>query len=113
YKVLETLAHEFYHFIQVWRDGDPDDFRRQFEQEFLQRAEQVRRAHPTWDPDRVGAATPAGHSREQDADRSAAGRLPLFKVEIDNGSWDQFLPVPDLEWYVRQNPDAGRLPGYR
>lgn len=102
YEVLHVLAHEFLHFIQLWNVGDSEAAHKNYMRIWLKIREQAEEQHPDWDDDMLSAAAHARHPSEQEAERLSGVRLSKYRMEIERGDWDQYLPIRDLGWYVNR-----------
>lgn len=104
YEVLVTLAHEFFHMVQYWGDGNMKLSNQQYTSKFSQLREQAKRDNPHWSEERTAAEAHARHPSEKEAEQMAQQQIRLFKAEIDRREWDKYIPVQDIEWYVKRKP---------
>jgi hypothetical protein len=100
YEVIVVLAHEFFHFIQHWNNGDMKLSRQQYTNIFLRLKEQAKRENPNLTESQAGIYAHARHPWEQSAEKKARQAVARFKTEIDNGGFDHCIPIQDIRWYL-------------
>ena len=97
YEILKTLAHEFYHFVQIWHGGDTKTFKlRRLERIFEHLAKRIKKDHPDWSKERILEAAYYIHPTENIAEFRAKQSLEPFKLQIYKGIWDQYIPIEDI-----------------
>ena len=96
YEVLATMAHEYYHMIQVWRVGD-DQHKREYASTHAElrreKREQLKKAGRNIDETAVWAHAHGNHPHELAAESISRDRLAPYRKDIDKGLWDGALPI--------------------
>ena len=63
-------------------------------------AETARREHPDWSRERIEMLVYLRNPSEREAERIAVERVTGYRSDIEFGSWDRFVPIHELAYYV-------------
>lgn len=84
--------------VQHWNIGS-EKFSKQYTEKYFQLLEEGKRENPHWSEGTARAAAHAHHPDEKIAEEHALRRIKDFKIEIDGGLWDKYIPIQDMEFY--------------
>jgi hypothetical protein len=100
--VLLVLAHEIYHMIQFWLEGNRLFSYVRYGIEFIQTRNRLKREHPEWDRESLTNQASTRMPMEAQAENASKEHVGKLRTEIQAGEWDKYIPVQDIEYYFDQ-----------